>query len=147
MALLGKSYLKISILIRYIFFLVLAQSTSLLVSNSLIQIPLLYLSHTVYAGTLSPDSSSGIPTVTENLYDDGTIPAEIVSVSFEPITSTGGEEQNGVLTWGVQLLFKTLTQILKYSLGGTDSSLYTGSITYTYALTNHSTFIATDKFA
>jgi hypothetical protein len=33
----------------------------------------------------------------------------------------------------VQLLFKTLTRMLKYSIGGTDSALFTGSITYTYA--------------
>src|SRR5882757_2367206 len=33
----------------------------------------------------------------------------------------------------VKLLFKTLTRKLKCSIGGTDSSLFTGSITYTYA--------------
>ena len=62
-------------------------------------------------GTLSPDSGSSIPTVTDNLYSQGTIPSDLVSVSFEPTTSE--PNKNGELTFG-----------------GTDSTKYTGSITY-----------------
>ena len=51
-------------------------------------------------GTLSPDTSSAIPTVTDNLFSDGTISANEVSVSFEPITDSSGTQLNGELTWG-----------------------------------------------
>ncbi|KZV80356.1 family A1 protease [Exidia glandulosa HHB12029] len=61
-------------------------------------------------GTVSGVSS--VPTVTDNLYSQGLISREVVSVSFEPPTEE--EELNGELTFG-----------------GTDSSKYTGSITYT----------------
>ncbi|KAF9454183.1 aspartic peptidase A1 [Macrolepiota fuliginosa MF-IS2] len=63
-------------------------------------------------GTLSPATSSLIPTVTDNLYSQGSITANEIGVSFEPTTST--EVLNGELTWG-----------------GTDSSKYTGSLSYT----------------
>ncbi|KAJ3541124.1 hypothetical protein NM688_g6129 [Phlebia brevispora] len=63
-------------------------------------------------GTLSPATESTIPTVTENAFTQGFIPSEVVAVSFEPTTSE--ESQNGELTFG-----------------GTDSSKFTGSITYT----------------
>jgi cathepsin E len=64
--------------------------------------------------TLSPDSSTLIPTVTDNLFSAGTITADEIGVSFQPITSSSGEQLNGELTWG-----------------GTDSSKFTGSITFT----------------
>ncbi|KAF8808125.1 family A1 protease [Phlegmacium glaucopus] len=64
--------------------------------------------------TLSPATTSTIPTVTDNLFSQGTITAHEVSVSFEPITSSSGEQLNGELTWG-----------------GTDSSKFTGAITFT----------------
>ena len=84
-----------------LFYLVLAQSTSLSVSYSPIQTSLRYLLHMFYIGTLFPDTTAEVATVTENLYDDGTIPAYLVSISFEPITGTSGEEENGILTWGL----------------------------------------------
>ncbi|KAN0128884.1 Aspartic peptidase domain containing protein [Lactarius tabidus] len=62
-------------------------------------------------GTLSPDSNISVPTVTDNLYIQGTIASDLVSVSFEPTTSES--DKNGELTFG-----------------GTDSAKYTGSITY-----------------
>ncbi|KAI0046049.1 aspartic peptidase A1 [Auriscalpium vulgare] len=62
--------------------------------------------------TLSPDTTSEIPTVTDNLSSQGTIPTDLVAVSYEPTTSSS--VTNGELTFG-----------------GTDSSKYTGSITYT----------------
>ncbi|KAF8264374.1 family A1 protease [Lactarius quietus] len=62
-------------------------------------------------GTLSPNTQSTIPTVTDNLFSQGTITSDVLSVSFEPTTSTS--VQNGELTFG-----------------GTDSSRYTGAITF-----------------
>lgn len=65
-------------------------------------------------GTLSPDTSSAIPTVVDNLFSQGTISEHVCSISFEPITDSSGIQQNaGQITFG-----------------GTDSSMYTGSITY-----------------
>ncbi|KAF8260454.1 acid protease [Lactarius quietus] len=67
-------------------------------------------------GTLSPNIDSSIPTVTDNLFSEGTIPADLIAVSFEPTTSSS--DQNGELTFG-----------------GTDSSKFTGSITNVPATT------------
>ncbi|KAF8264556.1 acid protease [Lactarius quietus] len=67
-------------------------------------------------GTLSPDTNSFIPTVTDNLFSEGNIPDDLVSVSFEPTTSSS--DQNGELTFG-----------------GTDSTKFTGSITNVPATT------------
>ncbi|KAM6493211.1 aspartic peptidase A1 [Amanita muscaria] len=63
-------------------------------------------------GTLSPDTNTAIPTVTDNAYSQGSITADQIGISFEPTTSTS--VQNGELTWG-----------------GVDSTKYTGAITYT----------------
>ncbi|KAJ3567340.1 hypothetical protein NP233_g6431 [Leucocoprinus birnbaumii] len=63
-------------------------------------------------GTLSPATSSLIPTVTDNLFSKGTISANEIGISFEPTTQE--EVVNGEIAWG-----------------GTDSSKYTGSINYT----------------
>ncbi|KAI0695610.1 aspartic peptidase A1 [Cytidiella melzeri] len=62
--------------------------------------------------TLSPDTSSTIPTITDNLFSQGVIPSHLVAVSFEPTTSDSST--NGELTFGA-----------------TDSSKFTGSITFT----------------
>ena len=62
-------------------------------------------------GTLSPDTNTPIPTVTDNLFSQGTIPVDEVAVSFEPTTT--GSERNGELTFG-----------------GTDPIKFTGSITW-----------------
>jgi cathepsin E len=62
-------------------------------------------------GTLSPDNTSVIPTVTDNLYDQGKIKQNLVAVSFEPTTYE--PVTNGELTFG-----------------GTDTNKYTGDITY-----------------
>ena len=40
---------------------------------------------TIYA--LHPKRSSAIPTVTDNLYEQGSIPSNLVAISFEPTTS------------------------------------------------------------
>ena len=52
-----------------------------------------------YVDTLSPATNSEIPTVTDNLFSQGTISAHEVAVSFEPLTEDN--ELNGELTWGV----------------------------------------------
>ncbi|KAJ3893486.1 aspartic peptidase domain-containing protein [Lentinula edodes] len=65
--------------------------------------------------TLTEDTVSGVstvPTVTDNLFSQGTIAEKVVSISFEPTTTD--EVTNGELFFG-----------------GTDSSKFTGAITYT----------------
>ncbi|KAG6873223.1 hypothetical protein C0995_001577 [Termitomyces sp. Mi166 len=62
-------------------------------------------------GTLSPDSSSLIPTVTDNAFSQGLISANRIGISFEPTESV--EVRNGELSWG-----------------GVDSSKMTGSMTF-----------------
>ncbi|KAI0253244.1 aspartic protease [Lactifluus subvellereus] len=62
-------------------------------------------------GTLSPDTNTPVPTVTDNLFDQGTIESNLVSVSFEPTTES--QVTNGELTFG-----------------GTDSAKFTGEITF-----------------
>jgi cathepsin E len=62
-------------------------------------------------GTLSPDNTTVIPTVTDHLYGQGKIEQNLIAVSFEP---TSYEPViNGELTFG-----------------GTDPNKYTGDITY-----------------
>ena len=61
--------------------------------------------------TLSPDTRSTIPTITDNLFSQGVITADEIGVSFEPTTSEVAN--NGELTFG-----------------GTDSSKFTGAITF-----------------
>ncbi|KAI6015052.1 aspartic peptidase domain-containing protein [Pisolithus orientalis] len=63
-------------------------------------------------GTLTNQPSTQIPTVTQNLFAQGTIPEEVVGISFEPTTTSSSV--NGELTFG-----------------GTDSSKYTGTLNYT----------------
>ena len=78
-------------------FLVSAQSTSLSVGY----LPRLpsgsYL--TFYIDTLKPATNTEIPTVTDNLFSQGTISAHEIAISFEPLTEDN--ELNGELTWGV----------------------------------------------
>ncbi|KAG6813213.1 hypothetical protein H0H92_013100 [Tricholoma furcatifolium] len=62
--------------------------------------------------TLSPATTTLIPTVTDNAYSQGIITAHELAISFEPTTSD--DDVNGEISWG-----------------GVDSSKYTGSITYT----------------
>ncbi|KAF9015688.1 aspartic protease [Cyathus striatus] len=62
--------------------------------------------------TLSPATGSTVPTVTGNLFANGVITSNEIGISFEPTTSQ--DVVNGELTWG-----------------GTDSSKFTGSISFT----------------
>ncbi|KAH9046277.1 aspartic peptidase A1 [Lactarius hengduanensis] len=62
-------------------------------------------------GTLYPDINTSIPTVTDNLFSHGTITSNLVAVSFEPTTTTS--VKNGELTFG-----------------GTDSTKFTGTLTF-----------------
>jgi len=63
---------------------------------------------------LSPDTTSTIPTVTDNLFCEHKIAKKELSISFEPITNPSGTEMNGKLTWG-----------------GVDYFRFIGAITYT----------------
>ena len=66
-----------------------------------------------YVDTLSPATNSEIPTVTDNLFSQGTISAHEISVSFEPLTEDN--ELNGELTWGAyNVIFKSSARMLKY---------------------------------
>ncbi|KAJ7849919.1 aspartic peptidase domain-containing protein [Mycena leptocephala] len=62
--------------------------------------------------TLSPATTTLIPTVTDNLFSQGTITSNLIGISFEPTTQV--EVVNGEITWG-----------------GTDSSKFTGAIGFT----------------
>ncbi|KIJ40077.1 hypothetical protein M422DRAFT_257145 [Sphaerobolus stellatus SS14] len=61
--------------------------------------------------TLSPATSTLIPTVIDNLFAQGTIPSRLVAISFEPTNSE--TITNGEITFG-----------------GIDSSKFTGAITF-----------------
>jgi cathepsin E len=61
--------------------------------------------------TLSPDNTTLIPTITDNLFDQKKIEQNLVAVSFEPTNSAS--VINGLMTFG-----------------GTDSTKHTGEITY-----------------
>ncbi|PAV22065.1 aspartic peptidase A1 [Pyrrhoderma noxium] len=63
-------------------------------------------------GTLSPDTRSTIPTITDNLFSQGVISSNLIGISFNPTTSA--VSNNGEITWG-----------------GTDSSKFTGQINFT----------------
>jgi hypothetical protein len=69
-------------------------------------------------GTLTNSPSTTIPTVTDNLYSQGTISEIVVGVSFEPTTTES--DTNGELTFG-----------------GTDATKYTGTLTYTPLTTTY----------
>jgi cathepsin E len=62
--------------------------------------------------TLSPATTTLIPTVTDNAFSQGKIPLHLIGISFEP--TTVDEIENGEITWG-----------------GTDSSKFTGTINFT----------------
>jgi len=63
-------------------------------------------------GTLTKSTSTLIPTVTDNLFSQGTITSDLIGISFEPTTSE--EEDNGSIAFG-----------------GTDSTKFTGSVSFT----------------
>jgi cathepsin E len=49
-------------------------------------------------GTLSPLAIEPVPTVTDNLFIDGIIPAAEIGIFFQPTTSAGADD--GEMTWG-----------------------------------------------
>ena len=63
--------------------------------------------------TTFPNNSSIIPTVTDNLVEQGTIKQNLVAVYFQPSNITSDINLNGELTFG-----------------GTDLNKYTGDISY-----------------
>ncbi|KAL6818037.1 putative aspartic protease [Trichoderma sp. SZMC 28013] len=58
-------------------------------------------------------NANTVPTFLDNLYSQGSISTEVLGVSFLPESGSDSDDTNGELT-----------------LGGTDSSKYTGSLTY-----------------
>ena len=52
-----------------------------------------------FLGTLSPDTNTPIPTVTDNAFAEGIISSNEIGISFEPASTVG--EQNGEITWGI----------------------------------------------
>lgn len=70
-------------------------------------------------GTVS--NTNTVPTFMDNLYKQGSISTEVLGVYFKPESGADSNDANGELT-----------------LGGTDSSKYTGSITYFPQLTSGS---------
>jgi len=62
----------------------------------------------------SVNGLTAVPTFLDNLKSQGTISTEVLGVSFAPLSGSDTEDANGELTFG-----------------GTDSSKYSGSITYT----------------
>ncbi|EMD36785.1 hypothetical protein CERSUDRAFT_51231, partial [Gelatoporia subvermispora B] len=78
--------------------------------------------------TVSPDVTTIIPTITDNAFSQGLISAHEVGISFEPTTAL--TSTNGELTFG-----------------GTDSSKFTGSITFVPLTTTSpaSEFVGVDQ--
>lgn len=64
------------------------------------------------SGTVS--NTNVVPTIVDNAYGQGLISTKVLGVYFEPISGSSTTSNNGELT-----------------LGGVDSSKYSGSITYT----------------
>jgi len=96
-------------------------------------------------GTLSPDTKSTIPTVTQNLFTAHTIGKDVLSVSFEPLNhpSTSGTQMNGMLTWGGIDYSKFIGQITYIPITKTNSAkLFWGiDASFTYGDQWHSTSI------
>jgi hypothetical protein len=65
------------------------------------------------------DGLNTVPTFLDNLKKQGSISTEVLGVYFAPESGSDDDDANGELT-----------------LGGTDSSKYSGSITYTSTLTS-----------
>ncbi|KAJ7170197.1 aspartic peptidase A1 [Mycena filopes] len=63
-------------------------------------------------GTLTKSTSTLIPTVTDNLFSQGTISKNLIGISFEPATTS--DDANGSIAFG-----------------GTDSTKFTGSVAFT----------------
>jgi len=68
-------------------------------------------------GTVS--NANTVPTFLDNLYSQGSISAEVLGVSFRPESGSDTDDTNGELT-----------------LGGIDSTKYSGSLTYFSKLTS-----------
>jgi len=64
-------------------------------------------------------NANTVPTFTDNLYSQGSISTEVLGVSFRPESGSDTDDTNGELT-----------------IGGTDSSKYSGTLTYFSKLTS-----------
>ncbi|KAJ6489065.1 aspartic peptidase domain-containing protein [Mycena sanguinolenta] len=65
-------------------------------------------------GTLTTEDSRKIPTVTDNLFKEGTIQANVMGVYFQPLNSSTDANSDGSIAFG-----------------GADPTKFTGSISYT----------------
>ncbi|KAK0199003.1 aspartic peptidase A1 [Armillaria mellea] len=77
-------------------------------------------------GTLSPATSTLIPTVTDNLFTQGSITNHAVGVYFAPTTQE--EVVNGEISWGGSYRLSQVNS--NRNLGGPDTSKIIGSISY-----------------
>jgi hypothetical protein len=64
----------------------------------------------LFLGTLSPDTNTLIPTVTDNAFTDGIITSNEIGVSFEPTTTSS--VVNGELTWGIHTFIDYIIGII-----------------------------------
>ena len=65
--------------------------------------PFYQLSYTFHVDTLSSNRSATVPTVTDNLFSEGTIPLNQFGVYFVPLTNSS--DIYGEITWGLLHLF------------------------------------------
>jgi hypothetical protein len=63
-----------------------------------------------YLGTLSPDTNTLIPTVTDNAFAQGLITSDEIGISFEPTTTSS--VVNGELTWGIHTFIDYIIGII-----------------------------------
>lgn len=85
---------------------------------------------TLWIETLFPSTDAVVPTVVDNLYNQGFIPNYELGIYFEATNSYQGVS-NGELTFGQYVKPFCRPDVWPY-LGGTDESKYTGTITYTW---------------
>jgi len=59
----------------------------------------------LFSGTLFPANDSVVPTVTDNLFNDGSITRYMIGIFFEPSNTL--ESLDGEITWGQSSFLKS----------------------------------------
>ncbi|KAI9232099.1 MAG: aspartic peptidase domain-containing protein [Podila humilis] len=104
-------------------------------------------------GTLSPDPTVKIPTVTDNLFSQGTIGAHEIGISAQPSTADGDE--NGEIMFGGDITYVSITSTSPASeYWGLDASFSYGTsgtpiLSSTAGIIDHASallLLATDAF-